>query len=219
MRMSDTVTRTAKRPAEPSAQEHEEDRDMMTHDPSVIPTEKRERGERNWVPSLILVNTGDGKGKTTAALGTLMRSRARGWKTCVVQFMKSGDWKVGEEQSARALGVDWWTLGDGFTWEADDLSESEAIAREAWRHASTVIGSGEYQMVLLDEVTYPMNYGWIDVMDVVRALRDRPETTNVILTGRDAPREIIDLADTVTEMRKIKHPFDRGIQARRGIDY
>jgi cob(I)alamin adenosyltransferase len=204
MRMSDTV---------PEGQE------VTTNDPTAIPTTKRERADRVWVPSLILVNTGDGKGKTTAAMGTLMRARARGWNTCVVQFMKSGDWKVGEEQSARALGADWWTIGDGFTWEAEDLSESEAIAREAWRHAEVVIGGGEYQMVLLDEVTYAMNYGWIDVGAVVKALRDRPETTSVILTGRDAPPEIIDLADTVTEMRKVKHAFDRGVRARRGIDY
>jgi cob(I)alamin adenosyltransferase len=194
---------------------------MPAYDPTVVPTEApdRDRGARTWVPSLILVNTGDGKGKTTAALGTLMRARARGWRTCVVQFMKSGEWKVGEEESARALGVDWWTLGDGFTWDANDLGESEAVAQEAWRHASTVISSGEYEMVLLDEVTYPMNYGWIDTAGVVQVLRNRPEATNVILTGRDAPQQIIDIADTVTEMRKIKHPFDRGVQARRGIDY
>jgi cob(I)alamin adenosyltransferase len=204
MRMSDTV---------------QEEHDVTTDDPTVIPTTRRVGSDRVWVPSLILVNTGDGKGKTTAALGTLMRARARGWKTSVVQFMKSGDWKVGEEQSARALGVDWWTIGDGFTWESEDLSESEAIAREAWRHAGGVIGGGEYQMVLLDEITYAVNYGWIDVTAVVEALRGRPETTNVILTGRDAPPEIIDVADTVTEMRKVKHAFDRGIRARRGIDY
>jgi cob(I)alamin adenosyltransferase len=195
---------------------------MPDHDPTVIPTQapdRSQRGDRTWVPSLILVNTGDGKGKTTAALGTLMRARARGWRTCVVQFMKSGDWKVGEEESARALGVDWWTLGDGFTWDAGDLSESEAIAQEAWRHARTVISSGDYEMVLLDEITYPMNFGWIDIPEVVRVLRDRPDTTNVILTGRDAPEQIVDIADTVTEMRKVKHPFDRGVQARRGIDY
>jgi cob(I)alamin adenosyltransferase len=195
---------------------------MPDHDPTAIPTQapdRSQRSDRAWVPSLVLVNTGDGKGKTTAALGTLMRARARGWRTCVVQFMKSGDWKVGEEQSARALGVDWWTLGDGFTWDSSDLSESEAVAREAWRHARSVISSGEYEMVLLDEITYPMNFGWIDTAEVARVLRDRPETTNVILTGRDAPQQIIDVADTVTEMRKVKHPFDRGVQARRGIDY
>lgn len=197
---------------------------MSEIDPSVPPTEapmpaERNRAERTWAASLVLVNTGDGKGKTTAALGTLMRARARGWKVCVVQFMKSGAWKVGEEQSARALGVDWWTIGDGFTWEADDLDESEAVALEAWRQARTVISSGDYQMVLLDEITYPMNYGWIATAEVASVLRNRPEHTNVILTGRDAPEAIIAVADTVTEMRKVKHAFDRGVQARRGIDY
>jgi cob(I)alamin adenosyltransferase len=193
----------------------------MSTDPTVPPTDRPDRGrpDRTWVPSLVLVNTGDGKGKTTAALGTLLRARARGWKVCVVQFMKSGDWKVGEEQSARALGIDWWTIGDGFTWEAEDLDESEAVAMEAWRQAKAVIAGGEYQVVMLDEVTYPMNFGWIDTAEVVAVIRDRPEQTTVILTGRDAPAEIIDIADTVTEMRKVKHPFDRGITARRGIDY
>jgi len=192
---------------------------MSTNDPTVVPTSTPRRADRTWVPSLVLVNTGDGKGKTTAALGTLLRARARGWRVCVVQFMKSGDWKVGEEQSARQLGIDWWTLGDGFTWESEDLDESEAVAREAWRQASEIIAGGDYEMVLLDEVTYPMNFGWIDTAEVVRVLRERPETTNVILTGRDAPAELIEVADTVTEMRKVKHPFDRGVQARRGIDY
>lgn len=183
------------------------------------PTAAPERSKRAWVPSLVLVNTGDGKGKTTAGLGTLLRARARGWNVCVVQFMKSGDWKVGEEQSARELGIDWWVIGDGFTWESDDLDRSQAVAQEAWRHARAVIASGEYEVVMLDEVTYAMNYGWIDTAEVVAALRERPEQTTVILTGRDAPDEIIDVADTVTEMRKVKHAFDRGIQARRGIDY
>lgn len=193
--------------------------ETSTTDPTVVPTSAPRRGERTWVPSLVLVNTGDGKGKTTAALGTVMRARARGWRVSVVQFMKSSDWKVGEEQSARQLGVDWWTLGDGFTWESEDLDESEAVAREAWRQAAQIISSGDYEMVLLDEVTYPMNFGWIDTAEVVRVLRERPETTNVILTGRDAPAELLEIADTVTEMRKVKHPFDRGVQARRGIDY
>ena len=192
---------------------------MSEHDPTTVPTATPQRGERTWVPSLVLVNTGDGKGKSTAALGTLLRARARGWRVCVVQFMKSGDWKVGEEEIARQIGVDWWTLGDGFTWESQDLGESEAVAREAWRQAAAIIASGEYEVVMLDEVTYPMNFGWIDTAEVVRTLRDRPRTTNVICTGRDAPQELIDVADTVTEMRKVKHPFDRGVQARRGIDY
>lgn len=193
--------------------------ETSSNDPTVVPTSAPRRGERTWLPSLVLVNTGDGKGKTTAALGTVMRARARGWRVSVVQFLKSSEWKVGEEQSARQLGVDWWTLGDGFTWESEDLDESEAVAREAWRQAAQIISSGDYEMVLLDEVTYPMNFGWIDTAEVVRVLRERPETTNVILTGRDAPAELLEIADTVTEMRKVKHPFDRGVQARRGIDY
>ncbi|HEX6256430.1 MAG TPA: cob(I)yrinic acid a,c-diamide adenosyltransferase [Euzebyales bacterium] len=188
-------------------------------DPTVPPTDTPPRAERSWAPSLLLVNTGDGKGKTTAALGTLLRARARGWPVCVVQFMKSGDWKVGEEQSARALGIDWWTIGDGFTWESDDLDRSQAVAVEAWRQAREIIGSSAYRVVMLDEITYPINFGWIDLDEVVSVLRDRPDGTTVIVTGRDAPQAIIDIADTVTEMRKIKHAFDRGIQARRGIDY
>jgi cob(I)alamin adenosyltransferase len=192
---------------------------MAPSDPTVPPTDAPQRATRAWAPSLVLVNTGDGKGKTTAALGTLLRARARGWKVCVVQFMKSGDWKVGEERSARELGIDWWTIGDGFTWESEDLDHSQAVALEAWRHARDIIGGGEYQVVMLDEVTYPINYGWIDIDEVVATLRDRPEHTTVILTGRDAPQAIIDVADTVTEMHKVKHAFDRGIPARRGIDY
>lgn len=192
---------------------------MTDPDPTVPPTEPPPRPEPAWAPSLLLVNTGDGKGKTTAALGTLLRAHARGWRACVVQFMKSEDWKVGEEQSARDLGIDWWTLGDGFTWESTDLDRSQAVALEAWRHARSVIASGDYQMVLLDEITYPINFGWIDLDEVVTVLRDRPQQTTVIVTGRDAPQAVIDIADTVTEMRKIKHAFDRGIPARRGIDF
>ena len=182
------------------------------------PTERPDPGSVR-APSIVIVNTGDGKGKSTAAFGTMLRAVARGWKVSVVQFLKSGDWKVGEEEVARRLGVDWWAIGDGFTWDAEDISESEAIAQEAWRFARGVIEGGEYQLVILDEITYPMNWGWIDTGEVVETLRTRPEHVNVILTGRDAPAELIDVADTVTEMRKVKHAYDRGVMARRGIDY
>ena len=170
-------------------------------------------------PSLVLINTGDGKGKSTAAFGTAMRAVARGWRVAVIQFLKSGDWSVGEERIGRQVGIDWWTLGDGFTWDSENIEESEAIAREAWETAKEKIGSGEYELVILDEVTYPVNWGWIDTQDVVSTLENRPETVNIFLTGRDADQELIDVADTVTEMRKIKHAFDRGVMARRGIDY
>jgi cob(I)alamin adenosyltransferase len=170
-------------------------------------------------PSLVLVNTGEGKGKSTAAFGTALRAVARGWKVGVIQFLKSGEWRVGEESVGRDLGMDWWALGDGFTWDSEDMEESEAIAREAWSVARERIGSGEYDLVILDEVTYPINWGWIALDEVVHVVTHRPERVNLVLTGRDAPAGLIDVADTVTEMHKVKHAFDRGVMARRGIDY
>ena len=182
------------------------------------PTEAPQRPPARRVDSLVLVNTGHGKGKSTAAFGTMIRAVARGWNVSVVQFIKSGKWKVGEEAIGRQLGVDWWTIGDGFTWNSKDMDETEARAREAWRTAKDKIASGDHEMVLLDEITYPINYGWIDIEEVVSSIRGRPSHVNVILTGRDAPEELVELADTVTEMTKIKHAFDRGVRAKRGID-
>ncbi len=170
-------------------------------------------------PSLVLVNTGDGKGKSTAAFGTAIRAVARGWRVAVIQFVKSGEWSVGEEKIGRDIGIDWWVLGDGFTWDSADMEESEAIAREAWSHAAETIESGVYDLVVLDEVTYPINWGWIVLSDVIEAIDTRPDNVNLILTGRDAPAELVEIADTVTEMKKVKHAFDRGVMARRGIDY
>jgi len=137
----------------------------------------------------------------------------------VIQFLKSGDWKVGEEAVGRQLGIDWWALGDGFTWDSKDIEESEAIAREAWSVAKQKIDSGEYELVVLDEITYPINWGWVALNDVLEVIAARPPKVNLILTGRDAPDELIELADTVTEMVKVKHAFDRGVMARRGIDF
>jgi len=195
-----------------------DDQESRMTDPSQPPTDAPPTGTRRQ-SSLVLVNTGDGKGKSTAAFGTAMRAVARGWKVGVVQFLKSGDWSVGEEKTGRRLGIDWWALGDGFTWDSEDMEESEAVAREAWRQASERMASDEYQLMVLDEITYPINWGWIEIDEVLAAIRDRPPALNLILTGRDAPARLIDAADTVTEMRKVKHAFDSGIAARRGIDY
>lgn len=170
-------------------------------------------------PSLVLVHTGDGKGKSTAAFGVLMRAVARGWDVSVIQFLKSGDWNVGEEATGRRLGVDWWALGEGFTWDAEELTRDEAAARAAWAHARAVIGAGTHRLVILDEITYPMTWGWIDAAEVVDAIRSRPEQVNVVATGRDAPEALLEVADTVTEMRKVKYAFDQGIKARKGIEY
>jgi cob(I)alamin adenosyltransferase len=169
--------------------------------------------------SLVLVNTGDGKGKSTAAFGVIMRGVAREWKVCVIQFIKSGKWKVGEEKVARQLGVDWLKGGDGFTWESPDLDQSEGRARAAWQLAADAIKCGRYQLVVLDEITYPMNWGWISSGDVVETIRGRPDRVNIVATGRDAPPKLIEVADTVTEMVKVKHAYDRGIRARRGLDF
>ncbi|WP_114905549.1 cob(I)yrinic acid a,c-diamide adenosyltransferase [Ornithinimicrobium murale] len=170
-------------------------------------------------PSLVLVTTGHGKGKSTAAFGTLLRSRARDWPTLVVQFLKSGKWRTGEEAMLRQLGVEWASAGDGFSWESTDLDESRAKAVAAWSFSKDLIAAGSHRMVMLDEISYPMNWGWIDPVEVAGVLRDRPEDVSVFLTGREMPEPVIEVADTVTEMVKVKHAFERGIRARRGIDY
>jgi cob(I)alamin adenosyltransferase len=169
--------------------------------------------------SLVLVNTGDGKGKSSAAFGVVIRAVARGWKVAVVQFLKSGEWHVGEQDVATRLGVDWFALGEGFTWDSDNLAADQAVARDAWEQAKTLIQGGAYRLVVLDEITYPMTWGWIDTDDVVATIRERPATVSIVATGRDAPAALVDVADTVTEMRKVKHAYDAGIAAKKGIDY
>jgi cob(I)alamin adenosyltransferase len=169
--------------------------------------------------SLLLVNTGDGKGKSSAAFGVMVRALARDWPVAVVQFVKSGDWKVGEEVIGRRLGVDWRNVGDGFTWDSNDLTHDQELARDGWRQAAELITAGEHRLVILDELTYLLTWGWVPIDDVVRVLRDRPSSVNVVVTGRDCPQAIIDIADTVTEMKNIKHAYDSGIAATRGIDY
>jgi cob(I)alamin adenosyltransferase len=193
----------------------------MNREPKLCrpPETPPERPARRRAPSLVLVNTGDGKGKSTAAFGVVLRSVARGWRVCVIQFLKSGRWRTGEEELGRRLGVDWNPMGDGFTWESEDLDATRAKAVAAWAAASRAIASGDYQLVVLDEVTYPMNWGWIPTAEVVEAIRGRPEAVNVVATGRDAPPPLLEVADTVTEMRKVRHAYDTGVVARRGIDY
>jgi cob(I)alamin adenosyltransferase len=170
-------------------------------------------------PSRLLVNTGTGKGKSSAAFGVMGRAWARGWSVCVVQFVKSEKWQAGERKLADHLGIEWHTLGDGFTWESTDMDETVARGRHAWEVATQKLASGEYDLVILDEVTYIVKYGWVDVADVVGALQQRAPRTNVVVTGRYAPEEVIAIADTVTEMVKVKHAMDSGIGARKGIEY
>ena len=168
---------------------------------------------------MVIVNTGDGKGKSSSAFGVMLRAVARGWKVAVVQFIKSDKWQTGEKKMAEELGVDWLVGGDGFTWESEDMAATERAAQDAWERAKELIAAGEYDVIILDEATYPVTFGWIDIADVVQAIDGRPDSVNVIITGRDADQALIDLADTVTEMRKVKHAFDSGITARKGLDF
>src|SRR5437763_2426493 len=168
--------------------------------------------------SVVLLNTGHGKGKSSAAFGVMGRGWARGWRVGVVQFVKGGKWKTGERKLAEHLGIEWHTLGDGFTWESTDLDETAAKGRHAWSVAARMLASGDYQLLILDELTYAVTYGWVTATDVVAAVRDRSPRTNVVITGRDAPDELVEVADTVTEMRKVKHVYDRGVKAIKGIE-
>jgi cob(I)alamin adenosyltransferase len=186
---------------------------------SEAPTEDPRRADLQRAPSVVIVNTGDGKGKSSAAFGVMLRAVARSWKVAVVQFVKSGDWHVGEEKIGRQLGVDWHNVGDGFTWDSENLEHDKTHAREGWDLAAAIIAAGEHRLVILDELTYLCTWGWIDTAAVAAAIRDRPPPVNVVITGRDAPAELVELADTVTEMRKVKHAYDRGISAIRGIEF
>jgi cob(I)alamin adenosyltransferase len=182
------------------------------------PTERPPR-PAGRAPSVVLVATGDGKGKTTAAMGTALRALARGWPVCVVQFIKSGEWGSGEVGRLQEMGAECHALGDGFTWDSQDLERSAQLARQAWATAAEAIGSGRYRLVVLDEVTYPINWGWVAAADVVARIMSRPARVNVFVTGRDAPAALVEVADTVTEMRNVKHAFQKGIVATKGIDY
>ncbi len=169
--------------------------------------------------SLVIVNTGNGKGKSSSAFGMMIRGIARGWNVAVVQFIKSGEWKVGEEKIGRQLGVDWHAFGEGFTWDSDDMSNDIAHARDGWAKAVELMNAGEHQLVVFDELTYLSSFGWLPIGEVVDAISARPSHVNVIVTGRDAAPELIEIADTVTEMVEVKHAYQQGIRAMRGLDY
>jgi len=169
--------------------------------------------------SLLLVHTGHGKGKSSSAFGVMIRGLAREWKVGVVQFVKSGNWNVGEEKIGRQLGADWFALGEGFTWDSQNLEQDKKTGAAAWKKAEELLKSGAYDLLIFDELTYLLNWNWVETQLVIDALVTRPEHINVVVTGRDAPQSLIDIADTVTEMRNIKHAYENGFKAKRGIDY
>ncbi len=168
---------------------------------------------------LVLVHTGDGKGKSSSAFGVITRALGWGHKVAVVQFIK-GKWVSGERQFFNKLGsVDWHTMGEGFTWDTQDKARDIAAAEAAFDRASELMTSGDYDLVVLDEINIALRYDYLSVDAVIEALKSRFQRTSVILTGRDAKPELCDYADLVSEMREVKHPFKSGIKAQRGIDF
>lgn len=169
---------------------------------------------------LIVVNTGDGKGKTTAALGVALRAVGYGFKVSMIQFIK-GAWKPGEVRVAPRLAPNFEIIpmGLGFTWLSKDLERDKKKAQEGWRLAKEKINSGNYNIVILDEITHAINHSFVELSDVVRTLRNKDEMLHVIVTGRDAPQEIIEMADLVTEMKLIKHPYEKGVAAQKGVEF
>ncbi len=168
---------------------------------------------------LVIINTGDGKGKSTAAFGMLMRAWGRDMKVVAVQFIKGETSKFGEHMALAKMGVEVIPAGRGFTWTSHDLDVDAGKARHGWKIASDMILSGKYDVMMLDEITYPIRYGWLEASDVIETLSRRPEMMHVVMTGRNAPEELIEYADLVTEMRLVKHPYaEQGVTAQKGVE-
>ena len=169
---------------------------------------------------LLIVHTGKGKGKTTAALGLALRALGHGMRVCMIQFIK-GKWKSGEVQAAKRFDdlLEIHVLGRGFTWDSENLEEDTRIAQEAWRFAEETLGAGRHDVVILDELTYLIKYGMVDEAEVIDALASRPQEMHVVVTGRDATTGIVKAADLVTEMLAIKHPYAEGVRAQKGIEF
>ncbi|UFA51911.1 cob(I)yrinic acid a,c-diamide adenosyltransferase [Deinococcus radiophilus] len=168
---------------------------------------------------LLIVNTGNGKGKTTAALGLMMRAHGRGLRVRMFQFLKHDTAKFGEHRTLDALGIPCEGLGDGWTWRSKDLENSAALAAEGWRLARAAIEGGEYDLIVLDEFTYPLKFGWVAWPEVEAVLRARHPDLHMIITGRDALPELVALADTVSEIQPVKHAYEAGIGGQKGIEY
>ena len=199
--------------------------------PVAVPDDGLTTRQRRNRP-LVVVHTGDGKGKSTAAFGLALRGWNQGWSIAVFQFVKSARWKVGEEAAMTALGqlhertgeggpVEWHKMGAGWSWSRKAGTESghAAAAVEGWREIQRRLAAEQHDMYVLDEFTYPMKWGWVDVDEVVATFRNRPGHQHIVVTGRDADPRLVEAADLVAEMTKIKHPMDAGQKGQRGIEW
>lgn len=167
---------------------------------------------------ILMIFTGNGKGKTTAAMGTATRAVGHQKKVGVVQFIK-GTWENGERILLEQFGVPFYVMETGFTWETQDKSADTTACLNTWQYALKLLNNPEYDLVILDEITYMISFNYLPLDEVISAISSRPAHQNVIITGRGCHRKLIELADTVTEMRPIKHAFDSGIKAQKGIDW
>ena len=171
---------------------------------------------------LLIVHTGNGKGKTTCALGLMMRAAGQGLRCCMIQFMKSRTDRYGEHVSAEKLGIEVHTMGDGFTWDTKNPEQDRQTARETWNLCVEKLRSDDYDLLVLDELVYVLSYDMLPIDEVlaeIGATRERQPSLHIVVTGRNAPKELIDGADLVTEMTEIKHPFQAGIRAQIGIEF
>jgi cob(I)alamin adenosyltransferase len=176
-------------------------------------------GSRRAARGLVILNTGSGKGKTTAALGLLLRAWGRGMRVAMFQFIKSRTGRWGENRAAERLGITMTPLGDGFTWKSTDLTHDRELARQGWGVCAAAILAGEHDVVVLDELTYCLKFGWLEPEEVLGVLRRRPPGMHVVITGREAPQWLVDFADLVTEMTLVKHPYQQGVRGQPGIEF
>jgi cob(I)alamin adenosyltransferase len=188
--------------------------------PVVVPEDGLTTRQRRNRP-LVVVHTGDGKGKSTAAFGLALRGWNQGWSIAVFQFVKSAKWRLGEQTAFEQLGIEWHKMGSGWSWsrKQGDEEDHAAAAAEGWAEIKRRIAAEEHDLLLLDEFTYPVNWGWVDVDDVVETLANRPGHQHVVITGRRADPRLVEVADLVTEMRKVKHPMDVGQKGQKGIEW
>ena len=182
----------------------------------------RREGYKENTKGLLMVNTGDGKGKTTCALGLMMRAAGRGMNCCMIQFMKSKTDRYGEHESAELLGIEVHTMGDGFTWDTNNPEQDIKTSQETWVLCVEKMRSEEYDLLVFDELVYVLDYKFLDLQKVIgelKSVREKQPHLHIVLTGRNAPQELIDISDLVTEMKEIKHPFHAGIYAQQGIEF
>jgi cob(I)alamin adenosyltransferase len=180
---------------------------------------RRKRAKTMIKKGLVIVNTGKGKGKTTAAMGLLLRAWGQGLRVCMLQFIKARTANWGEEKAARKIGLEMIPLGDGFTWLSRDIGQDKALARQGWEICREKILSGNYDLIVLDEMTYVLKYGWLSWEEIRDTLDQRPEGMHIVITGRYAPPELVEYADLVSEVVEIKHPYQAGVKAQKGIEF